>query len=448
MRSTLEKIGTGLGARYDTLERNISCASNSFYDSYLDLLESFLRCVAEEFSAEGDKKRSCGDLLRCREIREAFVGEMGLDATVYSKLGDYALKVNAHKHKKEKTVCVEVVVSYLSVFYQAVGAFCQYKKIDAPVFEIGHFEELFNSMERENQRLKEKIKSYGELIDDSELTAEQRLEYAALISQEESDGYSTEEENSRLHRRLRQLESLKDSLNKRLDGVDLRLRRVESEQREFAVAQKAKQSYTYGAKKYFCYNGTKQEQESERARLGGLGVALLVCICVDIVFSLIIEPISFLPAALEAIWAILALRVLLHAKCMERRQDAIEYEKGAIDEMYTDKGGLPRKTGRMQGKYILWLFLGGAGAFLKAFLAGSLAGAVVVTACVVSLVSISFYLCARSFYAKYESLHIEGADRYGKAFAFVYLTGDNRCYTVEEYKALLKPDFEEETEEY
>ena len=42
----MELFTQSLTNRYNTLERNIKSKSNSFYDSYLDLLEATLKYIA------------------------------------------------------------------------------------------------------------------------------------------------------------------------------------------------------------------------------------------------------------------------------------------------------------------------------------------------------------------------------------------------------------------
>ena len=48
----LENIDHNLYERYLTLERNIKARSNSFYDSYLDMQEHFVKLVLAEQGVE------------------------------------------------------------------------------------------------------------------------------------------------------------------------------------------------------------------------------------------------------------------------------------------------------------------------------------------------------------------------------------------------------------
>ena len=48
----LKLIDEKIFNRYQTVERNIRAASNSFYDSYLDMLEQFVKLVIEKSGSE------------------------------------------------------------------------------------------------------------------------------------------------------------------------------------------------------------------------------------------------------------------------------------------------------------------------------------------------------------------------------------------------------------
>ena len=71
----LENIDHNLHERYLTLERNIKARSNSFYDSYLDLQEHFVKLVCNGLSMELQKHDSCGEILRRQEMKAFFPHE-------------------------------------------------------------------------------------------------------------------------------------------------------------------------------------------------------------------------------------------------------------------------------------------------------------------------------------------------------------------------------------
>lgn len=90
----LQQIDNRIYDRYLTLEKNIKAASNSFYDSFLDLQENFLKYVTDENGISISPHESCGALLKRAEVRELFLNKYGLDSYTYEKMGDYAKKAN------------------------------------------------------------------------------------------------------------------------------------------------------------------------------------------------------------------------------------------------------------------------------------------------------------------------------------------------------------------
>lgn len=91
-----------LNSRFETLERNIKSKSNSFYDSYLDLLEETIKYFLIENGVDFDESRTCGFIVKTEEAKDFFFNKLKLDDYTYNKLPDYIKKCNDHKHKKEK----------------------------------------------------------------------------------------------------------------------------------------------------------------------------------------------------------------------------------------------------------------------------------------------------------------------------------------------------------
>ena len=58
-----------LTTRFNTLERNIKSKSNSFYDSYLDLLEATIKYFLDENNIIYDDSRTCGYLVKEESIK-------------------------------------------------------------------------------------------------------------------------------------------------------------------------------------------------------------------------------------------------------------------------------------------------------------------------------------------------------------------------------------------
>ena len=117
MFESLKSINERVFNRAKTVEKNIKAASNSFYDSYLDLTEELLKTIAEAANIELTTRMTCGDILRCNDFKSFLTETLKLDDYTYGKLCDYTLKINAQKHKNEKNVQIETIVNYLRVLH-------------------------------------------------------------------------------------------------------------------------------------------------------------------------------------------------------------------------------------------------------------------------------------------------------------------------------------------
>ena len=104
-----------LTTRFNTLERNIKSKSNSFYDSYLDLLEATIKYFLDENNITYDDSRTCGYLVKEESIKNFLMNILKLDDYTYNKLPDYIKKCNDHKHKKEKTLGIDSIINYLNI---------------------------------------------------------------------------------------------------------------------------------------------------------------------------------------------------------------------------------------------------------------------------------------------------------------------------------------------
>ena len=222
----LREIDYKLYDRYLTLEKNIKAGSNSFYDAYLELQEQFVKGVAVFCEFDIKAKETCGELLRREDIKNFFKDELRVDDFTYTKMQDYTLKVNAHKHKGEKHIQIDTIVSYMRIIYDATIAFAVYKQIGINEFDANYFISIFGVFEKENIALKtEMTKLKEELLvsvesgklKDSDIDA-----YRSLLSQSEIDKLGLEEQNQELHRQVSKLKDIKlssmeEKLNKTIE---------------------------------------------------------------------------------------------------------------------------------------------------------------------------------------------------------------------------------------
>ena len=222
----LDNIDHNLYERYLTLERNIKARSNSFYDAYLDLQEHFVKLVLAEQAFEIKVQETCGAILRKAEVKAYFMETLQIDEYTYNKMQDYTLKVNAHKHKGEKTVQIETIVNYLRVFYNVASAYANSKAIDVDGFDANYYISIFGIFEKENSDLRSEMLQLKEelasTVEEGKLKDSDIATYQGLLSQSELDKLSLEEQNAELHKQISKLKDIKlssmeDKLNRTIE---------------------------------------------------------------------------------------------------------------------------------------------------------------------------------------------------------------------------------------
>lgn len=171
-----------------------------------------------------DEKYTCGTLLREESIEKFFKEEMGVDDYTYSKCKDYIAKVNRHKHFNEHMINIDTVVTYMKVYYNLVSDFLKYKGKEAPVFNADYYNGIYGLTERENKELKNEV---GRLKNDLEaLSLENKLStedneiYKALISAQEVEKLSLEDQNIELRNQLNKLKDIK------INTIELKLNKA------------------------------------------------------------------------------------------------------------------------------------------------------------------------------------------------------------------------------
>ena len=146
----LNQIDKNVYERYLTAEKDIKSSNNSFYDSFLNLQENFLKTVVEKHGIEIGPHVTCGELLKRPEVKDLFLNTLGVDTYAYEKMGDYTKKANEHKHKKGKNIELDTVIKYMRVFY-SVSSKCV--EGDVRPFDEWYFKKIFGNMEKVEERL-------------------------------------------------------------------------------------------------------------------------------------------------------------------------------------------------------------------------------------------------------------------------------------------------------
>ena len=218
-----------LTTRFTTLERNIKSKSNSFYDSYLDLLEATIKYFLDESSITYDDSRTCGYLVKEESIKNFLVNVLKLDDYTYNKLPDYIKKCNDHKHKKEKTLEIDSVINYLKVYYDLINYYIVFIKGIKIEYDAEYFTSIFGETERRNNeyreevlRLKDELK---ESYDNNKLSEKDLEEYKSLLSIKDIELLNLDEQNQKLQAQISilkdiKLNSMEEKLNKTIDMLN------------------------------------------------------------------------------------------------------------------------------------------------------------------------------------------------------------------------------------
>lgn len=219
-----------LTMRYKTLERNIKAKSNSFYDSYLDLLESTIKYFLDENNIVYDDSRTCGHLVKNEiGVKSFLLDTLKLDDYTYSKLPDYIKKCNDHKHKKERILSIASIVNYLKVYFDLINYYIIYIKGVKVEFEASYFTSIFGETERLNNtykqellRLKDELK---ESYETNKLNEQDLIQYKSLLSLKDIELMTLDEQNKTLQAQINVLKDIKinsmeEKLNKTIDMLN------------------------------------------------------------------------------------------------------------------------------------------------------------------------------------------------------------------------------------
>ena len=215
-----------INLRYQTVLKNIKTISNSFYDSFLDLLEETIKYILDEDNIEYKKENTCGGIIKSKNIEEYLINTLKLDIYTFEKLPDYIKKCNDHKHKKEKTLSLESVVNYLKVYFNLVNSFCSYKNINKITYDERYFIDIFGETELLNIKYKKEVNDLKSELEiayqNNKIREEDFNKCRNLLSISELAKFSLEEQNILILSQIELLSSIKlnNSLYEKLETLE------------------------------------------------------------------------------------------------------------------------------------------------------------------------------------------------------------------------------------
>lgn len=225
----MKLFNDSLTMRFNTLERNIKSKSNSFYDSYLDLLEATIKYFLDENNVVYDQSRTCGYLVKEESIKKFLLVNLKLDDYTYNKLPDYIKKCNDHKHKKEKNLGIDSIINYLKVYYDLINYYIDYIKGVRVKFDANYFSSIYGETERLNNEYKEEVLRLKDELKESyetnKLSSQDIEQYKSLLSVKDIELLNLDEQNKLLQNQIDVLKDIKinsmeEKLNKTIDMLN------------------------------------------------------------------------------------------------------------------------------------------------------------------------------------------------------------------------------------
>ncbi len=210
----MKLFNKSLTMRYNTLECNIKSKSNSFYDSYLDLLEATIKYILDENNIKYDDSRTCGHLVKNeKSVKKFLLSTLKIDDYTYNKLPDYIKKCNDHKHKKEKSLSIESVVNYLKVYFNLINYYIDYIKGIKIEFNADYYEAIFGETERINNEYKDKVTLLKNELEmayqENKLSKKDIKQYKELVALKDIELMDLEEQNIILRNQIIILQDIK-----------------------------------------------------------------------------------------------------------------------------------------------------------------------------------------------------------------------------------------------
>ena len=394
----LEAIDHGLYERYQTVERNIRAGSNSFYDAYLALLEQFVRLLLTEADLMPEGQATCGAMLRRGEVRECFLS-FGVSDYIYGKLQDYTLKVNAHKHKGEKTAGIETVISYMRVFHSAAAAYATHKGLSVSHFDDGCYADMLGSFERENADLK------GEILG-----------------------------------RMERIEAAEERARRDREEILMEIRAArEGAPQAAAVPQRSPTvvEFARNADQEHLWLGTEEMFSKEKRRAARTVAVAMIGLLVATVFTTLGIGYYTTFSLFENIWLFCLLFVLSHTKRAERHYPLVRYAERSLDRFEVGKDGIARPT-RRKRRYRWFFVFSCVGALLNAFLLFSNGGFLSVLAAVIELSVAGICMVASNrvwgFFTLYSAIRLAPRDgAYPEIGPLIYDVVSGKLFKEKDY---------------
>ncbi len=390
----LQQIDDKIYDRYLTLERNIKAASNSFYDSYLDLQEDFLKTIIGKNSIAVTSHESCGALLKRHDVKDLFLKKYGLDPYAYDKMGDYAKKANEHKHRKEKNIEVDTIVNYMHVFYDVSSCCAIAENLTVPRFDGKYFKDIYGCMDKIDERLDGLEAGQQAILETMNKWEREKQSGQAGVNSHQNDGQS--------------------------------LKR-----------------FIANAEKKYNWFGTKEQFKKDKTILICIQIALIAVGLFSTLISLVCLKTYSTFTLFENIvllQMIILLQYTLKSKKMYADYDMAKYTS---DIFILDGDGIWRDNNKEKKRYKWFRRISYVAVVFNIICIWTLGSGVIrIFATVFELaflgLTIASVFIRINLYCMYNAIFISGLNASGTSVTLVHDVSQNKLYTLEEYKRLYK----------
>lgn len=268
MMEYLSVISSSVYERYNTLEKNIKSKSNSYYDSYLNLVEETVKRILDSNGVLYDSTKTCGQLLKLKNICDFFVlNNIGVETI--DKLCDYIRKCNKSKHTKEMTINIDSITNQMKVYHTFTYEYLTNKNLNIPEFDMNYYLNIFGESEAELKKYQELCKTLQAKLDyNKDLLSSQeaskiseanklptisgmselevlRSQYAALMTILDTNNILRE----KIEDQTEELEKIRNELNSQGENA------ISNQKEKYSPSLK---EIIYNSKKKYRFTGTKK----------------------------------------------------------------------------------------------------------------------------------------------------------------------------------------------
>ena len=187
----LGELSGELGRRYSTLENNMKSGSNSFYDTFREIIQDFIKLVLTDDGVAPKNVKISAELNSPELLGRLYAA--GTEDAAVEKIRNYVLKTNDHVHNREKELTFEAAVNYLNALYSftAPYALCLGQKPKKPTLDqiqslYAEYEKNASAQKMFNESFEERFKKMEEDAQENRRERERAREERERRQQQES----------------------------------------------------------------------------------------------------------------------------------------------------------------------------------------------------------------------------------------------------------------------